>query len=230
VQRLGSAQKTAARGAPAYSRYVNRRLGRYLAAWAYRRGISPNGVTGLSALATFTGIALLVVMTPGALLGVLVALLLLLGYALDSADGQVARLTGTGSAGGEWLDHVVDATKIACLPLALLVGLYRAETVDVPWLVVPLVHAVVGSVLFFAMILTEQMRRARGTASVADTNGRLPWLRSVLVVPTDYGLLCLVFLLMAAPTVFFVAYTAIVACTTVFVVAAAARWFREISG
>ena len=161
----------------------------------------------------------------------LVALLLLLGYALDSADGQVARLTGTGSPAGEWLDHVVDATKIASPPAgAPGRACTGAETVDVPWLVVPLVHAVVGSVLFFAMILTEQLRRARGTASVAATSGRLPWLRSVLVVPTDYGVLCLVFLLLAAPTVFFVAYTAIVACTTVFLVAAAARWFREISG
>jgi phosphatidylglycerophosphate synthase len=229
VARLAAAQKVAARGAPAYSRYVNRRLGKYLAAWAYRRGISPNGVTGLSALATFTGIALLLFIAPGALLGVLVAALLVLGYALDSADGQVARLTGTGSPAGEWLDHVVDATKIVCLPLALLVGLYRFETVSIPWLVVPLVHAVVWSVLFFMMILTEQLRRARGTQSVADTSGRLPWLRSVLVVPTDYGLLCLVFVLMAAPTAFFVAYTAIVACTALFLVAASVRWFREIS-
>ena len=37
VRRLSSAQKTA-HGAPAYSRYANRRLGRYLAAAAYRAG------------------------------------------------------------------------------------------------------------------------------------------------------------------------------------------------
>ena len=51
VRQLASAQKGAARSAPAYSRFVNRRLGRLLAAWAYRRGLSPNAVTGLSALA-----------------------------------------------------------------------------------------------------------------------------------------------------------------------------------
>ncbi|MDM7830684.1 CDP-alcohol phosphatidyltransferase family protein [Cellulomonas edaphi] len=229
VRRLGSAQKPAARSAPAYSRFVNRRLGRYLAAWAYRAGLTPNAVTGLSALATFTGIALLAVLAPGPLLGVLVTLCLVLGYALDSADGQVARLTGRGSAAGEWLDHVVDATKIACLPLALLVGLYRAGTVETAWLVVPLVHAVAGSVLFFAMILTEQMRRARGTASVADTGGRLPWLRSLLAVPTDYGVLCLSFLLLVVPAWFFVAYTAIVIFTVLFVAAACVKWFRELN-
>lgn len=228
VRLLATAQKGAARGAPAYSRFVNRRLGRLLAAWAYRQELSPNAVTALSALATFSGIALLVLFPPSALLGVAVALLLVLGYALDSADGQVARLTGRGSAAGEWLDHVVDATKIATLPLAVAIGFYRFEVVDVGWLAVPLVHAVIGSVLFFAMILTEQMRRAHGVQSTAPTGGRAPWLRSVLVVPTDYGVLCLAFFLLGAPVLFFAVYTVVVACTTIFTGAATVKWFREI--
>lgn len=229
VRRLADAQKAAARGAPAYSRFVNRRLGRLLAAWAYGRGLSPNQVTGLSALATFSGIALLALVPPSWGLGAGVAALLVLGYALDSADGQVARLTGRGSPAGEWLDHMVDATKIATLPLALAVGLYRFDAVDVGWLAVPLVHAVAGSVLFFGMILTEQLRRAHGVASVAPTGGRAPWLRSVLAVPTDYGVLCWVFLLLGAPTVFLVAYGLVVAATALFTVAAAVKWYREIS-
>ena len=228
VRLLASAQKDAARSAPAYSRFVNRRLGRLLAAWAVRRGLSPNAVTGLSALATFSGIALLALLPPSWLLGAGVALLLVLGYALDSADGQVARLTGTGSPAGEWLDHVVDATKISAMPLALLVGLYRFEPVPVGWFAVPLVHAVAGAVLFFAMILTEQLRRAHGVRSIAATGGRAPWLRSVLAIPTDYGVLCLAFFLFGAPLAFMVVYTAIVACTALFTVAACRKWFREI--
>jgi phosphatidylglycerophosphate synthase len=228
VQALAGAQKGAARGAPAYSRFVNRRLGRLLAAWAYRRGLSPNAVTGLSALATFTGIALLALLPTSWPLGIAVSLLLVLGYALDSADGQVARLTGTGSPAGEWLDHMVDATKISTLPLALAVGLYRFDAVDDRWLLVPLVHAVSGAVLFFGMILTEQLRRARGVQSVAPTEGRAPWLRSVLVVPTDYGVLCLAFLLLGAVDVFMVVYGLVVLATTAFVLAAAAKWYREL--
>ena len=54
VRRLASAQKKAARGAPPYSIYVNRRVGRYLAAWAFRAGLTPNAVTGISAAFTFT--------------------------------------------------------------------------------------------------------------------------------------------------------------------------------
>lgn len=228
LARLGTAQKGAARSAPAYSRFVNRRLGRLLAAWAYGRGLTPNAVTGLSALATFAGIALLALVAPSWWLGLAVSALLVLGYALDSADGQVARLTGTGSSAGEWLDHMVDATKISCLPLALTIGLFRFTDVPTWWLLVPLAHTVVGAVLFFGMILTEQMRRAHGVQSVASTGGRAPWLRSVLVLPTDYGVLCLVFLLLGATSVFFAAYSLVVLATAAFTAAAAVKWFGEI--
>lgn len=228
LSRFATAQKGAARSAPAYSRFVNRRLGRVLAAWAYRRGLSPNAVTGISALCTFTAIALLAGVAPSWPLGVVVSLLLVLGYAFDSADGQVARLTGTGSPAGEWLDHMVDATKIVTLPIALGVGLYRFEVVEHGWLLVPALHAIAGSVYFFGMILTEQMRRAAGVVSTAATGGRAPWLRSVLGIPTDYGTTCLVFLLLGAPTAFFVGYAAIVAATVAVALAAAVSWYGQL--
>ncbi|WP_019135056.1 CDP-alcohol phosphatidyltransferase family protein [Cellulomonas massiliensis] len=227
VQLLASAQKDAARGAPAYSRFVNRRLGRLLAAWAFRRGLSPNAVTGLSALATFGGIAATALLAPAWWVGVLVAVLLVLGYALDSADGQVARLTGRGSPAGEWLDHVVDATKISAMPLALLVGWYRFDAVDRAWLLVPIVHAVVGPVYFFAMILTEQLRRAHGVRSTAAPGGRLPWLRSLVALPTDYGVLCLLFLLYGWISGFVVLYGLVVLATAVYLALALGKWFRE---
>jgi phosphatidylglycerophosphate synthase len=227
LRALGGAQKGAARSAPAYSRFVNRRLGRLLAAGAVRLGLSPNAVTGISAVCTFSGIALLALVPVSWMLGIAVGLLLVLGYAFDSADGQVARLTGTGGPAGEWLDHVVDATKVVSLPLALLVGFYRFDTTPVVWLLVPLVHAIASSVLFFAMILTEQLRKAHGVVSKAQVGGRMPWLRSVLAIPTDYGFLCLVLLLLGAVDVFTVAYSLVVAATVLFVMAACVRWFRE---
>lgn len=231
LARLGGAQKTAARGAPAYSRYVNRKLGRVLAAWAFRAGLSPNAVTGVSALFTYTGIALLALVEPRWWTGPLVAVLLVIGYAFDSADGQVARLRGGGSLAGEWLDHVVDAMKVVTLPLALLVGWYRFEVVPEGWLLVPLGHAAVSSVLFFAMILTAELRRRAGTESVAsDAAGRPSWIRSVLVVPTDYGVLCLAFVLLGLPSLFLPLYTSLVAATALFLVAAAIKWFGEVRG
>ncbi len=64
------------------------------------------------------------------------ALMLLIGYAFDSADGQLSRLTGRSSPAGEWLDHMVDATKVVSMPLALGLGLYLHDVVPVAWLVV----------------------------------------------------------------------------------------------
>lgn len=226
---LGAAQKGAARGAPAYSRFVNRKIGRLFAALAIRWGLSPNTVTMISACFTFAGIALLAVFEPSLGLGIGVALLLVIGYALDSADGQVARFTKSGGPAGEWLDHVVDSVKIVTLPLAIGIQWFRFDVVDDAWLFVPLVSCVVASVSFFAMILTEQLRRAAGVRSVAPQGGRAPWLRSVLVLPTDYGVLCWSFLLLGWPTAFVWVYTVITALHTVHLILALVKWFRELS-
>lgn len=228
LAQLRGAQKTAARGAPAYSRFINRRLGRYAAAAAFALGLTPNAVTGISAVFTFGAIGLLLAFPPSWWLGVCVSLALVTGYAFDSADGQLARLTRTGSPAGEWLDHMVDSVKTAALPLALAIALYRFDAVDRVWLLVPLGSALVCSVLFFSMILTEQLRRARGVESVADDSARPSWVRSLLVVPMDYGLLCLSFLLYGAVPVFLGIYTAIFAATAAFLVLAAVKWFREL--
>jgi phosphatidylglycerophosphate synthase len=228
VAQLASAQKAAARSAPAYSRFINRKLGRLLAAWAYRTGLTPNAVTGISAAFTFSGIALLMLFPPSSGLGIAVAMLLITGYAFDSADGQVARLRGGGSPAGEWLDHVVDATKVSMLPLALAVGLYRSGAVDTAWLLVPLGSAVVSTVLFFGMILTEQLRRQHAVPPSVAVAGENSWLRPLLVLPMDYGVLCLSFLLLGWTDVFAVVYTLIFAGTTAFLLAALPKWHREL--
>jgi phosphatidylglycerophosphate synthase len=228
LDRLSSAQK-GSRGAPAYSRFVNRRLGRLLAAAAFCLGWTPNAVTALSAACTLTGIALLALVPASGLSGVLVAACLVLGYALDSADGQLARLCGGGSPAGEWLDHMVDSVKIASLHLALLVGLYRFEPLGrTAWLLVPLGFSVVSVVLFFATLLNEALRDRSGAATRATPSESRPsTLRSLVVVPTDYGLLCVAFVLLGAPVAFAAVYTALFCATAVYLLLALPKWFRE---
>jgi len=229
---LKLAQKPAARSAPAYSRFVNRRIGRALAAVCWSLGLTPNAVTAISAAFTFSAIAALALFPPSLPLGLAVGALLLIGYAFDSADGQLARLLKTSSPAGEWLDHIVDATKQSALPLALAIGFYRSEAVPEPWLLVPIAASVVGAVLFFAMILTEQLRRRYSSVPVAD--GALTrqssggWLRAVLVLPMDYGVLCLSFLLLGFVPAFLVVYTAITVATAAFLLLASAKWFSEL--
>ena len=129
--RLRHAQKSA-KGAPPYSLFVNRPLGRVLAAAAYQMGLTPNQVTYISA-AMHLRRPLVLALAPATWpVGLLVTVMLVLGYALDSADGQLARLRGGGSLLGEWLDHMIDSVKVAALHLAVLVSLYRNFDLDPP--------------------------------------------------------------------------------------------------
>jgi phosphatidylglycerophosphate synthase len=228
LNRLSRAQK-GAQGAPAYSRFVNRRLGRVLAALAFHARLTPNQVTGISACLTFSGIALIALHRPTWGSGFAVAACLVLGYAFDAADGQLARLRGGGSPAGEWLDHMVDAAKTAGLHLAVLLGAYRFDTVGRgALLLVPMGYCVVAAVLFFGTILNEALRERHGVATRSQPSVRRPSVvRSLLVVPTDYGLLCWVFVLGGAAAAFFAAYTVLFVVTAAYLLLACRRWFRE---
>lgn len=226
-RQLAFAQKGHARGAPAYSVYVNRRLGRALAAGAHGVGLTPNQVSVVSAAHSFVAIGLIALAPIGPLTGVVIALLLVLGYAWDSADGQVARLRGGGSAQGEWLDHFIDALKISSLHIAVLVGLYRVLPSEQAWmLVVPLVFAVVASTTFTAMLLNDLLKGKHAMASTHERGGGT-LLRSLLVVPTDFGLVCIVFVLWGWTSAFLIGYGLLMAASAGFLALAAIKWFRD---
>ena len=225
---LLSAQKKRARGAPAYSIFVNRPVGRLLATLAFHLGWTPNQVTLVSALFTFTGIGLLAFAPLSVPLGVAIWLLLALGYAWDSADGQVARLRGGGSLAGEWLDHVVDAVKTSALHLAVLIGAYRWLGEVQPWLLVPIVFTIVANSTFFAMLLNDLLKQKRGVPTAIERGGSST-LRSLLVLPTDYGFLCLAFVTWGWFPVFQVVYALFALAAVLFWAAAMVKWFRDMT-
>jgi phosphatidylglycerophosphate synthase len=226
VRRLAGAQKPPAAGSPAYSRFVNRRIGRHLAAGAYQLGRTPNQVTAVSAAFSLAGILLVALVEPSWWLGLLVALALALGYALDSADGQLARLRGGGSPAGEWLDHVVDCVKILTLHAAVLISFHRFADLSDGWLLVPLAYLVVDATAFFAMTLNDQLKRGR----VAPAGPVVPSLaRSLLVLPTDYGVLCLVFALFGWTAGFRVGYLLLLVANGVYLGAALVKWYRTMA-
>ena len=237
------------RGAPGYSRWINRPVGRQLAIVAFRLGLSPNQVTVLSGLTSLAGIAVLALAPATVGVGFLVAFLLALAYALDSADGQVARMQGGGSRAGEWLDHVIDCLKIAALHAAVLIAWYRSFDLPDAMLLVPIVAGIQLSTYFFAMILTDQLRaaaKARPDAQLvapeeAPTStpasapaapgdeGRPPVLASLVILPTDYGVLCICFVLLGFHDAFVWAYSAITLAGVALLVAALRKWFRDLS-
>jgi len=227
VAELSRAQKPSA-GTPAYSRFVNRRIGRYLAAGAFLAGRTPNQVSLTSGFCSLVGIVLIATVEPSLPLALAVTALLVLGYAFDSADGQLARLRGGGSPLGEWLDHMIDCVKIALLHSAVLISLYRFDAFSNELLLlVPLAYLCVSAVMVFGLILIDQLRRRHG-ASTANVRGDSV-LKSLLIAPTDYGVLCLVFLTFGWPTLFTALYGALLAANLLFLLAAIAKWYKEMA-
>ena len=221
-----------ARGAPGYSRYVNRPLGRVLAAVAYRAGLSPNAVTGISAGFSAAGIAALVLLPMSISSGVLASVLLVMGYALDSADGQLARLRGLGSARGEWLDHVVDCIKINALHLGVALAVWRGG-MDTRWVMAALAWVMVGNLFFCSYLLTDLLRRLELAKAPSPAEIRpaepAPLLRALVTIPTDYGVLCLAFLLWGVPDAFITVYVALLAGTAAYVALGLPRWFHSLA-
>ncbi|MDN5655514.1 MAG: CDP-alcohol phosphatidyltransferase, partial [Kocuria sp.] len=76
LHRLDAAQKPGT-GVPAYTRWVNRRLARYLCAVAERVGATPSAVSVASILVTFSGLSAFLLLHRSPLLaGALAAVLL----------------------------------------------------------------------------------------------------------------------------------------------------------
>nr|WP_093838882.1 CDP-alcohol phosphatidyltransferase family protein [Streptomyces aidingensis] len=227
---MSAAQKTA-RGVSFYSRWINRPLGRVLAAAAFRAGLTPNQVTLLSAACTYSAIAAVALLRPSWALGPAVWAVLVLGFALDSADGQLARLRGASSASGEWLDHVVDCAKLVLLHGAVLISFHRFH--ELPgdgWLLVPLVYQLAAVVTFCAGLLAEKLK-PRPAAGTGPGAGAAPpsRLRALALLPGDYGVICTVFLLLGGGTAFRTGYAVLCAAQVLLCAALLAKWYRELS-
>lgn len=221
-RQLQAAQK-GKRGVSLYSRWVNRPLGRVFAAAAASWGVGPNAVTAVSALTTIAGLVVIAAVPVGVGSGILAAVLLVLGFALDAADGQVARLTGASSRAGEWLDHVVDAGKMVAVHAAVLIGLYRAGERDELALLTPLAFALVSVVLFAGLTLHALLSPSGGST------GKPSSVRAVILLTADFGILALSFALWGFPGVFFVVYALLLLATTVITTLLCVKWFRSLA-
>ncbi|MGD4206337.1 CDP-alcohol phosphatidyltransferase family protein, partial [Xanthomonas citri pv. citri] len=199
---LRTAQKSS-RGVSLYSRWINRPLGRIFAAGAVELGFGPNAVTLVSAVVTAAGLGVLMLAPATITTGVITAALLVIGFALDSADGQVARLTGRGSRAGEWFDHVVDAGKMVAVHGSVLVSLWRMDT-PAGWMAVALGYQFVAVVFFAALTLYSLL----ADASAPKANAAPSTARAVALLPADYGVLALAFVFWGAQPVFLGVYSA----------------------
>jgi CDP-diacylglycerol---serine O-phosphatidyltransferase len=223
--RLGGAQKSTA-SVPAYLRFVNRKAGGLLAAIAYALRLTPTQVTVLSSGSSLLAIGVLILRPSTVATGIVVGVLLLLGYALDSADGQLARVRGGGTMAGEWLDHVADIAKISLLHSAVAIAILRSfDLHSLLYLTVPVAFLVANVTQFFAMMLRDQLLDSRAAGSHRST-GSSSVLLSWVLLPLDHGTLCLAFLVLGAPRVFLWCYGFLAVCTVAFSARSLAKAYR----
>ena len=204
IRALSRAQKSKT-GAPLYSRIINRPAGRVLAAIAHRLGATPDQVTVLSALCTYSGIALIALWRPTVVSAVATALLLMFGYALD----------------------VADVIKLSTIHGAIAISLFRFTELPSPVLLIPLAFGAVQNIHFFSYILTYQLRYHGGTPLAKDES-RPGILKSILSAPTDYGLMCFVLMTRFAPTVFLWVYGIMLLGYAGYVALALPKWYRDL--
>lgn len=221
MRRLDAAQKPGA-GVPAYTRWVNRRAARYLCAAAERAGATPTAVSVLSILVTLSGLgAFLVLHQIPLLAGLLAAALLALGYALDSADGQLARLQQSSSLRGEWLDHTLDAVRLPAVHLTVAVGfLFQGAPVLA---VIAAIFSVAASAAFLSQNVGGLLRDRSETSRIKVRRHQ-----SWLLLPADPGVLCWIFILWAVLPVFGAMYLALFTANTLHITLSARRRWREL--
>jgi phosphatidylglycerophosphate synthase len=225
LAQLNHAQKSGA-GVPAYTRWVNRRLARGVAAASAALGLTPNAVTALSAVLSAAGLAIMLVVGPTGWSALLTAVLLAAGYVFDSADGQVARLTGASSPAGEWLDHVVDAIRTPAIHLTAAVAVFLHRP-DLLWLaVIALMFAVMSVGQFMSQILAEQLARNAGEKRAEAGGERKSW----LLLPTDTGVLCWAYVTWALPPLFAAVYSVLFVVNLVHTAASMRRKYRGLVG
>lgn len=227
LDELTGAQKPP-RGVSLYSTWVNRPFGRRLAALADVLRLTPDQVTLLSGLCSLGAMVLLLV--PRSVpVGLAVGGLLVLGFALDSADGQLARLRRSGSRAGEFLDHMLDCLVKSGLHAAVLVATYRAGA-EGAVLLVPLAFQVVSVLLFFGGTLVAKLREQSSRPDSLRPGRRVTDRASSLaLLPADHGVLCLTFLLWGVPSLFLPAYALLLVAHTALLAVFALVWYRELA-
>lgn len=236
---LRQAQK-ARKGVPLYLLWINRPAGRVVAASLGNTRVRPNHVTFAGAVLTYGALLWVAFAAEAGPAAALVWVPLALGYVLDSADGQLARLQGRSSAYGEWVDHVLDNGRIAVMHVAVFCFLLRNTNQDPVLLAAGVgTFLLASSTLFFGGALLDQLRRnvaaahGRTDTAAADTTAsgtarRRMMRRSIITLPVDYGVTCLAFLFLPLPEVFLWLYAGLAAAHALMCAAFLPKWRSEL--
>jgi phosphatidylglycerophosphate synthase len=174
------------RGGGLFSEPVSQRIGAGFALAAHRLGLSPTALSlanlllGLATSVTVVALAGRVAAhaVPAWVVGLVALVGWQLAYALDCADGQLARVTGRGSPAGARIDILCDVAA----QIALVTALGATAVAQRPGTPVWLVLAFAGT--WMVNLVTSVMQSGPNAASMV-TSTSLP-VRVVKLV-RDYG-------------------------------------------
>lgn len=170
------------RGGGLFSEAVSQRIGALFATWAHRTGLAPTALT-LANLAIGLAVSATVVAcagdaAPGWPIGVLALVGWQVAYALDCADGQLARVAGQTSPAGARVDVLCDVAAQIALVTALSATAVAQKPGTPTWLVA------VFAGTWMVNLVTSVMQSGPQAASMVPSRS-LP-VRVVKLV-RDYG-------------------------------------------
>jgi phosphatidylglycerophosphate synthase len=174
------------RGGGLFTETVSQRIAAHLCVAAYRLGAAPTALTlanlvlglGASVLVTALAGAVHAGRVPAYVVGVAALLLWHLAYALDCADGQLARVTGRASPAGGRVDVLCDVALQISLVAAVATVAHEYTPGTPAWLLA----AFAGS--WMTNLVTSVLQQ--GSAAASLVTGSSPLVRVVKLV-RDYG-------------------------------------------
>lgn len=183
-------------------------LGAFFAFLASRVGLTPNHLTLLSGVLVSVAMAVMLYGTGKSVIwSLLVVFLSVISYALDCADGQLARATKQCSKYGAWLDHVLDAGKIFlvnfCVGWMLITKPHLFEMSQSLGFMAMAVN-ITGAALYFFAWNYKVMIAGEGLISRLSDEASSNRVRLMKFYHqfTDYGWFPLIFFLLAFPVKF----------------------------
>ncbi len=145
-------------------------LAERLAEWLKPTAVRPNAVTLASAGLMFSGAAI----TSGGFSGpgaqAAVAFCLAAALVLDTADGRLARLQGTSSAFGRWLDQVLDELADMVLHAAIAWAAFCRDA-HPGWLLLGILYASSKYLFQVQSLLGEELESELGRAAGSGGSG-----------------------------------------------------------
>jgi len=127
-------------------------LAEWLAAMLEGTGVRPNHLTLAAAALMLTASAIVACGGPGYFASIAAALALAAALVIDTADGRLARLQGTSSTFGRWLDHVLDELADVALHAAIAWSVFQSSRQPY-WLVIGMLY-LGGKYVFMIQSLT----------------------------------------------------------------------------